>query len=92
MIKNFNDLYAKLKADGICKRMVAAWAIDSHTIEACSKAADLGFVKVTLVGDEEIVIDTPPGYTNARVFFDSRLENYKLYLKPLSCEFLIIDL
>ena len=44
------------------------------------------------VGDEEIVIDTPPGYTNARVFFDSRLENFKLYLKPLSCEFLIIDL
>ena len=55
MIKNFNDLYAKLKADGICKRMVAAWAIDAHTIEACSKAVDLGFVKVTLVGDEAVI-------------------------------------
>ena len=55
MIKNFNDLYAKLKADGICKRMVAAWAVDSHTIEACAKASELGFVKVTLVGDEAII-------------------------------------
>ena len=55
MIKNFNDLYAKLKADKICKRMVAAWAVDAHTIEACSKAVDLGFVKVTLVGDEALI-------------------------------------
>ncbi len=54
MIKNFNDLYARLKADKICKRMVAAWAVDAHTIEACSKAVDLGFVKVTLVGDEAL--------------------------------------
>ena len=39
-----------------------------------------------------MVIDAPPGYSNARVFFDSRLEDHKLYLKPVSCEFLIIDL
>ena len=43
-------------------------------------------------GEEEMVLDTPPGYSNAQVFFDSRLENHKLYLKPLSCEFLLIDL
>ena len=43
-------------------------------------------------GEEEMVFDTPPGYSNAQVFFDSRLENHKLYLKPLSCEFLLIDL
>ena len=42
--------------------------------------------------DEEVVIDPPPGYTNARVLFGSRYENQKLYVKPLSCEFLLVDL
>ena len=53
MITSFNDLFAELKAKNICKRMVAAWAVDEHTIEASSKAVDLGIVKVTLVGDSE---------------------------------------
>ena len=47
MISNFNELFAELKAKGICKKMVAAWGVDSHTIEAASLATDLGFVKVT---------------------------------------------
>ena len=51
MITNFNELFAELKAKGICKKMVAAWGVDSHTIEAASLASDMGFVKVTLVGD-----------------------------------------
>ena len=51
MIKNFNDLFASLKADGIRKRMVAAWAVDDHTIEAAAQASALGLVHVTLVGD-----------------------------------------
>ena len=55
MIQNFNDLFAELKAKGICKKMVAAWAVDEHTVEAASKAVDLGFVKVTLVGDEALI-------------------------------------
>ena len=55
MITNFNDLFAELKAKGICKRMVAAWGVDSHTIEAASLASDMGFVKVTLVGDVDMV-------------------------------------
>ena len=49
MITNFNDLFAELKAQGICKRMITAWGVDSHTIEAASLASDMGFVKVTLV-------------------------------------------
>ena len=53
MITSFNDLFAELKAKNICKRMVAAWAVDEHTIEASSKAVDLGIVKVTLVGDSD---------------------------------------
>lgn len=55
MITKFGDLFAELKEKGVCKRMVAAWAVDEHTIEACSKATDLGFVKVTLVGDEKLI-------------------------------------
>ena len=55
MITNFNDLFAELKAKGVCKRMVAAWGVDSHTIEAASLASDMGFVKVTLVGDTELI-------------------------------------
>jgi phosphate butyryltransferase len=37
------------------KRLVAAYAIDSHTIGAVSKAIDLGIVDATLVGDEETI-------------------------------------
>ena len=55
MIANFNDLFAELKAKGICKRMVAAWGVDSHTIEAASLATDKGFVEVTLVGDQDLI-------------------------------------
>ena len=55
MITSFNDLFADLKAKGIRKRMVAAWAVDSHTIEAASKASDLGIVDVTLVGDADLI-------------------------------------
>ena len=55
MIKTFSDLFAELKAKNICKKMVAAWAVDEHTIEAASKATDLGFVKVTLVGDADLI-------------------------------------
>ena len=55
MIKTFSDLFAELKAKDICKKMVAAWAVDEHTIEAASKATDLGFVKVTLVGDADLI-------------------------------------
>jgi phosphate butyryltransferase len=55
MIKSFNDLFAELKTKGICKKMVAAWAVDEHTIEAAAKATELGFVTVTLVGDSDLI-------------------------------------
>lgn len=55
MITKFSDVYAELKEKGICKKMVAAWAVDEHTIEAASKAVDMGFVTVTLVGDENLI-------------------------------------
>ena len=55
MITSFSDVFAKLKEKGISKRMVAAWAVDEHTIEAASKAVDLGFIKATLVGDAKMI-------------------------------------
>ena len=58
MITKFADVFAELKEKGICKRMVAAWAVDEHTIEACAKASEMGFVKVTLVGDRNLISET----------------------------------
>jgi len=55
MIKTFDDLFAQLKAKGVCKKMVAAWAVDDHTIEAASKAVDLGFIEAVLVGDVDLM-------------------------------------
>jgi len=37
------------------KRMVAAWAVDAHTIEAVYSAVEMGIVDATLVGDTEII-------------------------------------
>ena len=58
MITKFADVFAELKEKGVCKKMVAAWAVDEHTIEACAKATQLGFVKATLVGDEALIAKT----------------------------------
>jgi phosphotransacetylase len=55
MITNFNSMYAQLKSNNVCKRMIVAWAVDEHTIESVSKATDLGFIKSTLIGDEELI-------------------------------------
>ena len=55
MITSFNDLFAELQAKGICKRMIVAWGVDSHSIEAASLATDKGFVTTTLVGDPDLI-------------------------------------
>ena len=55
MIQTFADLFAELKAKNICKKIVAAWAVDEHTIEAAAKATEQGFVKAVLVGDADLI-------------------------------------
>ena len=55
MITKFSDVFEVLKSKGICKRLVGAWAVDSHSIEAISVAVDKGFIKATLVGDEAMI-------------------------------------
>lgn len=52
MIKNFSDLFEDIKSKGICKRLVVAWGVDAHSIEAAYKATEEGIVKSTLVGDK----------------------------------------
>jgi fatty acid/phospholipid biosynthesis enzyme len=37
------------------KRLVAAWATDSHTVSAVAQAVELGLVDATLVGDEPTI-------------------------------------
>ena len=52
MITNFQQVFDALKSRPK-KRIVAAFANDSHTIGAVSMAVDKGFVEGVLVGDEE---------------------------------------
>ncbi|MDE6494277.1 MAG: phosphate butyryltransferase [Bacteroidales bacterium] len=53
-ITKLEDLFGMVKAKGK-KRLVAAYAVDDHTICAVSKAVDLGIVEATLVGDEATI-------------------------------------
>ena len=55
MIKNFNDVFTTLREKGICKRLVVAWGVDSHSIGAAYEAVAKGFVSATLVGDEAMI-------------------------------------
>lgn len=51
-ITQLDQMFEVLKSKSK-KRLVAAYANDSHTIEAVSEAVDKGIVEGTLVGDEE---------------------------------------
>lgn len=55
MFTTFKDIFAELASRGAKKRMIAAWAVDGHTIAAAGKAVDLGIVEATLVGDEALI-------------------------------------
>jgi phosphotransacetylase len=39
------------------RHLIAAWAVDSHTIQAISRAVDMGFIEATLVGDEKCITE-----------------------------------
>ena len=55
MFTKFEDIFAALAGRESKKRMIAAWAVDGHTIAAASRAVDLGIVDATLVGDEALI-------------------------------------
>jgi phosphate butyryltransferase len=54
MITKLEQILEAVKSKEV-KRLVAAYANDSHTIGAVSRAVDAGIVKATLVGDEATI-------------------------------------
>jgi phosphate butyryltransferase len=40
------------------KRLIAAYAVDVHTIEAINEAIELGLLDATLVGDEKLILES----------------------------------
>ena len=52
MITNFNQLYDTVRTQPM-KRLIAAWAVDDHTINAARFAVEKGIVSAILVGDEK---------------------------------------
>lgn len=56
MFTGFDGILAELQKRETKKRMVAAWAVDDHTVSAASLAVERGIAQVTLVGDKELII------------------------------------
>jgi phosphate butyryltransferase len=54
MITTFEQIYDKLRSKPK-KRLIAAWAVDDHTINAAKLAVEAGIVEATLVGDEKMI-------------------------------------
>lgn len=54
MITNFEQIFEQLRSKSK-KRLVAAWAVDNHTITAAYEAVKLGIVDATLVGDKNMI-------------------------------------
>ncbi len=54
MISTFDELFVAVTKKPK-KRVVAAWAVDEHTISALAGAVQKGFVEATLVGDQEMI-------------------------------------
>ena len=54
MITSFEEIYEILRSK-TKKRLIAAWAVDDHTITAAYKAVELGIVEATLVGDINMI-------------------------------------
>jgi phosphate butyryltransferase len=54
MITSFEQIFDTLRSKPK-KRLVAAWAVDDHTINAARLAVEAGIVEATLVGDEDMI-------------------------------------
>ena len=55
MFTGFDQILEELRGWDSKKRMIAAWAVDSHTVAAAGKAVEAGLADVTLVGDEALI-------------------------------------
>lgn len=56
MIRNFDELFDQLRTKHK-KKLVAAWAVDDHTINAVALAVKAGIVDGTLVGDQKAILE-----------------------------------
>lgn len=56
MITNFEQIFEQLRSKSR-KRLVAAWAVDDHTINAARIAVEKGIVEATLVGDKTKILE-----------------------------------
>jgi len=56
MITNFNQLFDEVRTKPK-KRLIAAWAVDDHTISAAHFAVEKGIVEAILVGDEKKIAE-----------------------------------
>jgi len=54
MITKLDQMFDALKSKPK-KRLIGAYAVDSHTIGAINQAVEMGIIEATLVGDEEII-------------------------------------
>lgn len=54
MITTFEQIFENLRSKPK-KRLVAAWAVDDHTINAAKLAVEAGIVDATLVGNEKMI-------------------------------------
>jgi phosphate butyryltransferase len=54
MITTFEQIFENLRSKPR-KRLVAAWAVDDHTINAAKLAVEAGIVDATLVGNEKMI-------------------------------------
>lgn len=54
MITTFEQIFESLRSKPK-KRLVAAWAVDDHTINAAKLAVEAGIVEATLVGNEKMI-------------------------------------
>ncbi|MFB0973705.1 MAG: phosphate acyltransferase [Bacteroidales bacterium] len=55
MISSFKEIFELLKTKGTKKKLVVAWGVDEHSINAVYQAAKMGFVEPTLVGDKKLI-------------------------------------
>ena len=55
-IQKIDDIYELLKGNTQKKRLVVAYANDSHSIEAVNKAVEMGIVEATLCGEPSMVL------------------------------------
>ena len=56
MIRNLNDIITVAQSKGK-KRLVVAYAQDSHTLEAVNDAYEAGLVEATLLGDHNKIAE-----------------------------------